>query len=193
MSPGLSSILNPQSSILKALVLRPIQREKTRTALTIAGIAVGVAVVVAIQLANQSALRAFRESVDAIAGRANYQLVPDVAPLDESVLFQLQPLWREGVRGLLEAEGPATAFNGSIAVCDISVAQRSFGMIGKLSRVDLLVPEDSEESGRPARPREAGRMPALLGNAWRGFSLPPGTRIERPSRRNERVEKMLRA
>jgi len=27
--------------------------------------------VVAIQLANQSALRAFRESVDAVAGRAN--------------------------------------------------------------------------------------------------------------------------
>jgi putative ABC transport system permease protein len=262
MSLGLSSILNPQFSILKALIFRPMFREKTRTALTIAGIAVGVAVVVAIQLANQSALRAFRESVDAIAGRANYQLVPDVAPLDERVLFQLQPLWREGVRfapvidiegilepaqqpirllavdlfsdlhfrdyryakivagekngvtdylalfepdsivlpapfarehgltlgsritinvlgnrsplvvrGLLEAEGPATAFNGSIAVCDISVAQRSFGMIGKLSRVDLLVPE---------------------GKAIR-VNPPPGTRIERPSRRNERVEKMLRA
>ena len=57
--------------ISRALVLRPIVREKTRTLLTVAGIAVGVAVVVAIQLANQSALRAFRESVDAVAGRAN--------------------------------------------------------------------------------------------------------------------------
>ncbi len=84
-----SSILHPQFSILKALVLRPILREKTRTALTILGIAVGVAVVVAIELANQSALRAFRESVDAIAGRANYQIVPDVAPLDERVLLSL--------------------------------------------------------------------------------------------------------
>ena len=250
--------------IARALVLRPILREKTRTALTIAGIAVGVAVVVAIQLANQSALRAFRESVDAIAGRANYQLVPDVEPLDENVLLQLQPLWRDGVRfapvidvegmielreapmpirllavdllsdlhfrdyryakivvaqksevsdylalflpdslilpapfarehglalggrvtmnihghrstlvvrGLLEAEGPATAFNGSIAVCDIATAQRSFGMNGKLSRIDMLVPE---------------------GKAM-GVTAPPGTRIERPSRRNERVEKMLRA
>src|SRR3954465_15893337 len=92
------SIFNFQFSILTALVIRPILREKTRTLLTIAGIAVGVAVVVAIQLANQSALRAFRESVDAIAGRANYQLVPDVAPLDESVFFRLQPLWRDGVR-----------------------------------------------------------------------------------------------
>ena len=242
--------------IARALVLRPILREKTRTALTVLGIAVGVGVVVAMQLANQSALRAFRESVDAIAGRANYQLVPDVAPLDERVLLQLQPLWRDGVRfapvidveglvepaqqpirllavdllsdlhfrdyryaklhandymslfnpdslilplpyarehgltlgsritlnvlshrstlvvrGLLEAQGPATAFNGSIAICDIAVAQRNFGMLGKLTRVDLLVPE-----GKQLR-----------------VTAPPGTRIERPSRRNERVERMLRA
>ena len=253
--------------ILRALILRPILREKTRTALTVLGIAVGVAVIVAIELANQSALRAFRESVDAIAGRANHQIVPDVAPLDESVLLSLRPLWSEGVRfapvidvegmlepaqqpmrllavdlfsdlhfrdyryarietstdkaagtpmeqylalfradalilpapfarerglrlgsrvtlnvlghrkelvvrGLLEAEGPATAFNGNIAVCDIATAQRAFGMAGKLSRIDLLVPDD----------RILSRV-----------KLPPGVRIERPSRRNERVEKMLQA
>lgn len=263
MTARQSSILSPQFSILKALILRPLLREKTRTALTILGIAVGVAVVVAIQLANQSALRAFRESVDAIAGRANYQIVPDVEPLDERVLLALRPLWNEGgrfapvidiegllnettplrllavdllsdlhfrdyryarietgaknqelgeyvalfqpdalilpapfarerglgigsrvtmnflghranfvVRGLLEAEGPATAFNGSVAVCDIAAAQRAFGMTGKLSRVDLMLPDER------------------LASAIR---LPPGTRIERPSRRNERVEKMLRA
>jgi putative ABC transport system permease protein len=252
--------------ILRALILRPLLREKTRTALTILGIAVGVAVVVAIQLANQSALRAFRESVDAIAGRANYQLVGETGPLDESVLLNLRPLWSEGVRfapvldvdgllgdtpirllavdlfsdlhfrdyryarietavkndvkndaigeslalfrsdavivpapfarehnlrvgsrvamnvggqrstltirGILEAEGPATAFNGSIVVCDISVAQRNFGMAGQLSRVDLIVPDER-----------------LLSR----IALPKGARIERPSRRNERVEKMLRA
>jgi putative ABC transport system permease protein len=251
--------------ILRALVLRPLLREKTRTALTILGIAVGVAVVVAIQLANQSALRAFRESVDAIAGRANYQLVGETGPLDERVLLNLRPLWSEGVRfapvidvdgllgntpirllavdlfsdlhfrdyryarietssaegpatplerqlalfaadaiivpapfarehnlrvgsrvamnvggqrrtltvrGILEAQGPATAFNGSIVVCDISVAQRNFGMSGQLSRVDLIVPDER-----------------LLSR----ISIPKGARIERPSRRNERVEKMLRA
>ena len=239
--------------ILRALVLRPILREKIRTALTILGIAVGVAVVVAIQLANQSALRAFRESVDAIAGRANYQIVPDIDPLDENVLLSLRPLWSAGarfapvidvegvmkdrtpirllavdlfsdlhfrdykyakielrdfyalfrpdalilpapfarehglnvgsrvtlsiggrraemvVRGLLEAKGPATAFNGNIGVCDIATAQRAFAMQGKLSRIDLMLPE-----GTTVR-------------------LPPGVRMERPTRRNERVEKMLRA
>jgi putative ABC transport system permease protein len=248
----------------RALVLRPLFHEKIRTTLTILGIAVGVAVVVAIQLANQSALRAFRESVDAIAGRANYQIAGDM-PLDENLLLTLQPLWREGVRfapvidvegiiepsqqpirvlgvdlfsdlhfrdykyatiavnpggasgienyfelfrpdsiilpapfarehglqvgsrvtisvlgnrkslvvrGILEARGPATAFNGAIAVCDIATAQQSFGLAGKLSRIDLIVPDD-----------------ALVSK----IQLPDGLRIERPSRRNERVERMLRA
>ena len=253
--------------ILRALVLRPIRRETLRTALTLLGIAVGVAVVVAIALANQSALRAFRESVDAVAGRANYQIVSD-AGLDEELLIALQPFWSRGlrfapvldvdavaepwqtpvrllavdllsdihfreyryaeivvgrsparpetaayldlfrddsvivpatyardhglrlgsplalnvrgvrkamiVRGILEPRGPATAFNGAIVVADIATAQGSFGMAGNLTRIDLLVPDD-----------------ALLDPIRK--VLPANARLERPSRRNERVEKMLRA
>src|SRR5215212_7151149 len=92
------SIFHFQFPVLKALVLRPLMREKLRTAITILGIAVGVAVVVAIQLSNQSALRAFRESVDAVAGRANYQIVSEAVPLRDDVLLALQPLWQDGVR-----------------------------------------------------------------------------------------------
>jgi putative ABC transport system permease protein len=269
---GLFSIFNFQFSIPIALVLRPIVREKTRTLLTVLGIAVGVAVVVAIQLANQSALRAFRESVDAVAGRANYQIVPEAGALSEEVLLKLQPFWNEDVRfapvidiegvddatqqpirllavdllsdlhfrdyryvrisaasplsdpahglklaatlalfdpdaiivpapfarehhlgigspltlsilgvrrtmivrGILEARGPATAFNGAIVVCDIATAQKAFAMPGRLSRIDLLVPDESIA-------RRIARV------------LPPSIRVERPSRRNERVENMLRA
>lgn len=242
--------------ILRALVLRPILRETLRTALTVLGIAVGVAVVVAIALSNQSALRAFRESVDAVAGRANYQIVSD-AGLDESLLLALQPLWARGVRfapvidadgiaekwqtpvrllgvdlfsdlhfrdyryakvnaqgwalfqpdsaivpdgfarehglalgsplalniggvsktmtvrGILEAKGPATAFNGAIVVADIAAAQQSFNLTGKLTRIDLIAPDDALPSIRKL--------------------VPANARVERPSRRNERVENMLRA
>lgn len=256
--------------ILRALILRPLVHEKLRTSLTIAGIAVGVAVVVAIQLANQSALRAFRESVDAVAGRANFQVVSDAGVVSEDVLLRLQPLWHTGarfapvidvegvlepsrtpirllgvdlfsdlhfrdyryatvltsesaaapasaqqylelfrrdsvvlpapfarrnglsigsavtlningqrqrliVRGLLDAHGPATAFNGSIAIVDIATAQKNFGMRGELTRIDLIVGEE--------KPLVAA-VEKLL---------PPGTRLERPSRRNERVDRMLRA
>lgn len=263
--------------LLKALIVRPARHDKLRTALTVAGVSIGVAVIVAIQLSNQSALRAFRESVDAVAGRANYQIVGEAGSLDEELLLRLQPLWADGVRfapvidvdgvvepqqlpirllavdllsdlhfrdyryarvsvagsaspagpagaaaatryfelflrdsvilpapfanehrlnlgspitmnilgsrrtmivrGILQSRGPATAFNGSIAVCDIATAQKSFGMIGRLSRIDLLVPEA----------RGAEILTTIRA------ALPPATRIERPSRRNERVEKMLRA
>src|SRR5258706_15664189 len=92
--------------ILRALILRPIVREKLRTLLTLLGIAVGVAVVVAIDLSNQSALRAFRESVDAVAGRANWQIASS-AGLDENVLLALKPLWPRGVRfaPVIDVEG----------------------------------------------------------------------------------------
>jgi putative ABC transport system permease protein len=256
--------------IARALIFRPLIHEKLRTGLTVLGIAVGVAVIVAIQLANQSALRAFRESVDAVAGRANFQIVGESGQLDENLLLRLRWLWahngrfapvidtegtvratqlpirllavdllsdlhfrdyryasvltsgntatrrpgdpatylelfrsdsvilpetfaqehgikigdpivlefggasaRMVVRGLLQAHGPATAFNGSIAICDIAAAQASFGMRGRLTRIDLLIPESLE--GTVAK------------------QLPPGIRLERPSRRNARVEKMLRA
>ncbi|HYM59497.1 MAG TPA: FtsX-like permease family protein [Thermoanaerobaculia bacterium] len=268
--------------VISALILRPIVRETIRTLLTILGIAVGVAVVVAIELSNQSALRAFGESVDAIAGRANYQIVSEAVPIPEDVLIRLQPLWRRGVRfapiidiegviepdqtpirllgvdllsdlhfrdyryatvmtsaterpqsraddepanarmistwldlfrddsivvaasfahehrlalgsvlridvlgherrmtirGILEPRGPATAFNGSIAVADIAAAQTSFGLTGKLTRIDLLVPDASADELL----REVRRV------------IPAGARVERPSQRNERVAKMLRA
>lgn len=87
-----------RAPILTALVLRPLLREKLRTLLTIGGIAVGVAVIVAIQLSNQSALRSFSESVDAIAGRANFQIAGNAGTVDENVLLALQPFWNEGVR-----------------------------------------------------------------------------------------------
>ena len=256
--------------ITRALVLRPLVREKLRTVLTVLGIAVGVAVVVAIQLANQSALRAFSESVDAVAGKANFQVVAESGSLSEEALLRLQPYWSRGarfapvidvegviepsqlpvrllgvdllsdlhfrdyryasvltaqnnatpssiqtylelfrpdsiilpaafaaeqdvtiggpvtlnilgkrqrmiVRGLLEARGPATAFNGAIAIVDIATAQRSFGLEGQLTRIDMIVPESAGIEQQIER------------------SLPSGTRLERPSRRNERVEKMLRA
>ena len=93
--------------ITRALVLRPLLREKLRTALTVLGIAVGVAVVIAIQLANQSALRAFSESVDAVAGRANFQIVAESGALPEEVMLQLQPFWSRGARfaPVIDVEG----------------------------------------------------------------------------------------
>ncbi len=85
-------------AVIRALVLRPLIREPGRSLLTISGIAVGVAVLVAIQLSNQSALQAFDESVNAVAGRANQQIISASGSLDESLLYVLQPWWSSGLR-----------------------------------------------------------------------------------------------
>src|SRR4051812_39232552 len=108
--------------ILRALIIRPLVRETLRTALTVLGIAVGVAVVVAIALSNQSALRAFRESVDAVAGRANYQIVADVG-FDETLLLKLQPLWARGVRfaPVIDVDGVAEAWQTPVRLLGVDL------------------------------------------------------------------------
>ncbi|MFP2913619.1 ABC transporter permease, partial [Pyxidicoccus sp. 3LFB2] len=60
------------------------------TALSLLGIALGVAVVVSIDLASDSALRAFERSTDAVAGRATHQLVGSSTGVDEQVYRDLR-------------------------------------------------------------------------------------------------------
>ena len=267
----------PFARILSGLVLRPLVREPLRTLLTVAGIAVGVSLIVAIQLANRSAIRSFSDSIDAVSGRANYQIVPSAGELDETVLRELTFLWEDDgrfapvidteaiaigdgqpvrilavdlmsdihfrdyrwaristgereapaeapespsvaelltlftegsavvpltfaeergleigdrleiryrdrmvpltLRGILHPEGPATAFNGSLIILDIAVAQHALGLTGRLSRIDLILPEPV-----PAAMRQGIEK-----------ALPAGALLERPSRRNDRVDRMLRA
>lgn len=259
-------------AVLRPLVLRPLLHEKSRTLLTILGIAVGVAVLIAIHLSNQSALRSFGESVDAMAGEADWQLVPEAGVMNESILLPLQRIWSSGgrfapvidadgvllpsqtpvrflavdlmsdlhfrdydyatiatsddgteedlapflslfddgsvvlpaalagqhglrvgdrmrielggrqatftVRGILRPRGPATAFNGSIVVADLAVAQQRFPSLrGKLTRVDISLPETNEER---------------IMEEIRGL-LPDGIRLERPSQAGARVDRMLQA
>lgn len=70
-------------TLLRWLVLRRLVRDRGRTLLTVAGVALGVAVFVAIRLASHSALASFRDSVDAVAGRANLQVASRSDGFDE--------------------------------------------------------------------------------------------------------------
>jgi len=77
-------------ALLRWLVLRRLGRERGRTALTVAGVALGVAVFVAIRLASHSALASFRDSVDAVAGRANLQVASRTDGFDERLLARIR-------------------------------------------------------------------------------------------------------
>ncbi|WP_447974094.1 FtsX-like permease family protein [Nitrospira sp. Kam-Ns4a] len=74
---------------LSILSYRHILERPVRTGLTVLGIALGVSVSVAIRTANVEVLRAFEDSVLAIAGRATLQVSAGDLGLDELVIADL--------------------------------------------------------------------------------------------------------
>jgi putative ABC transport system permease protein len=248
---------------------RYLLRHPWQLALCVLGVALGVAVVVSIDLANESAERAFEVSLEAISGKATHQIVAGTMGIDESFYTMLRvdlgletvapvvegslavakqgrllrvlgvdpfaeapfrphfgdtfetgalPLvsfitepgtgvlaastaerlglvlgdelrLRTGTRsaairliGLLRA-GTAREQQalGDLLIVDISVAQELFGLEGRLSRIDLIVPEDVDAQSWLGRvearlPRGATLRPAegrtrALASMTRAFRL----------------------
>lgn len=81
------------------------------------------------------------------------------------------------VIGVLAEEGLGGAYGGSLVLMDIAGAQVAFDMLGEISRIDLLVPQG-----------EVNAIRARLNE-----TLPTAVTAERPERRSEQVDKMLRA
>ncbi|MDP3720296.1 MAG: FtsX-like permease family protein [Acidobacteriota bacterium] len=82
------------------------------------------------------------------------------------------------VRGLLKDEGPARVLDGNFILMDIAAAQVAFDRLGRLDRLDVLLPAGAD-------------LPASL--AAISARLPDGLTAQRPSRRGEQVETMLAA
>lgn len=78
------------SALFRWVVARHLLREWRRTLLTVAGVALGVGVFVSIRLANHSALASFADTVDAVAGRANLQVVAGGEGFDERVFLAIR-------------------------------------------------------------------------------------------------------
>lgn len=70
--------------------VRALMRQRTQLLLAIVGIALGVAVVVAVQLANDSADRAFALSVERMTGDATHQITGPPAGIDEALYRELR-------------------------------------------------------------------------------------------------------
>ncbi len=82
------------------------------------------------------------------------------------------------VRGILENEGPARVLDGNFMLMDIAAAQLAFGRLGRIDRLDVLLPDDADLQS------------SVQAIATR---LPAGLAAQRPSRRGEQVETMLAA
>src|SRR5688572_17720817 len=79
-------------SLLRLVTLPYLRHNPLRTVLTIVGVAFGVAMFVAIRVTNISTLRAFTETVDAIAGQTQLQVVGEVAGIDQTLYPRLRSL-----------------------------------------------------------------------------------------------------
>ena len=78
------------SAILWLSSLRYLIRHPWQVGLSVLGVALGVAVIVSIDLANQSAKRAFSLSVEAVAGRTTHSIVGGPGGLSEDVYRRLR-------------------------------------------------------------------------------------------------------
>lgn len=81
------------------------------------------------------------------------------------------------VAGILSETGLGNAYNGSLVLMDLSTAQEAFDMKGRLSKIDLVVPED--------------HLTAIQQKIQ--SQLTGGVSVERPSQRSAQVEKMIRS
>ena len=82
------------------------------------------------------------------------------------------------VRGILKNEGPARVLDGNFIMMDIAAAQLAFDRLGRVDRIDVLLPEGADLY------RDLDAI---------AKRLPPGVAAQRPSRRGEQVETMLAA
>ncbi|MBS1959800.1 MAG: FtsX-like permease family protein [Bdellovibrionales bacterium] len=80
------------------------------------------------------------------------------------------------IRGLLEPEGAAKAYGGSLAIMDIDGARVMFGKENKIDRIDVVPTKDADvETVRAAIEKNLG----------------PGFTIETPGAQSEQTERML--
>jgi putative ABC transport system permease protein len=76
--------------LLRLISWQYARKHRTRTLLTVAGIALGVAVFVGMHTANQSVLYAFHSTVDRIAGKTQLQVWAGESGFEEAVLERVQ-------------------------------------------------------------------------------------------------------
>lgn len=103
-----------------------LARHPWQLALALLGICIGVAVMVAVDLANESARRAFLMSVEAVNGEATHQVVAGPAGIDETLYVRLRV--QEGLRNIAPVvEGYVDAGNRTLHLLGVDLfAERDF-------------------------------------------------------------------
>jgi len=77
--------------LFRTLILRPLRRDRLRTALSVLSVALGVAVIVAIDLAGDAATGSFRSSLATVAGKTDLEILAN-GGIDEQWFGRLDSL-----------------------------------------------------------------------------------------------------
>ena len=76
-------------SLFRWFIIRHVRRERLRSVVTVGGVAIGIAVVVAIRLANESSVRGFEVSLEALSGHVSLEVTSPGVGVDEDRLAEL--------------------------------------------------------------------------------------------------------
>ena len=109
--------------LLRLITWPYVRKHALRTMLTVAGIALGVAVFVAMNSANASVLRAFSQTIDQIAGRAELQVTSGETGFAEDVLDRVQsvPSVRVAVPVIEAVADPHIRGEGSLLILGVDL------------------------------------------------------------------------
>ncbi|HHJ18907.1 MAG TPA: ABC transporter permease [Gammaproteobacteria bacterium] len=151
---------------LRLASFRYLLQHPWQLALTIIGIALGIAIIVAVDLANESATRAFQLSMENINGKATHQIVGGPSGLDEQVYTRLRI--ELGVRDsapLVEAYGVSGAETlhliGFDPIANLGQAAR-FGELEGGAMEDLIAVPNTALLAAPT----ARRMELAVGDTF---------------------------
>ncbi|MGH8194745.1 MAG: ABC transporter permease, partial [Woeseiaceae bacterium] len=90
-------------SILKRASFGYLLRHPWQLGPALAGICIGVAVIVAVDLANESARRAFLMSMNAVVGEATHQIVSGPQGVSEALYAKLRARGMRNIAPVVEA------------------------------------------------------------------------------------------
>ncbi len=119
----------------------------------------------------------FLNQADSIVVTASFAVKHHLAMESPLELATAQGTRTFVVRGVLAAEGAASAYGGAVAIMDIDGARLTFGRDGKVDRIDVVPAEGEDEEALARR----------LENV-----VTPGLRVERKAAQAEGLARMVR-